>query len=330
MSECVFYGMPIPNVVLSIMNLNHIVTFHDPISREDTLRLVRHLSFPANATEGNFKDVWWICGNKAYVFLPYRWVGCCYMASLTLPYEVAVIQRGEKPDEVHPTPLSGERVKRAVAQFHTLESYHWRISLGEKWGIGLFPHYGVTFLADHIDNLTYTLQAFANETIKGFQFLTDTQRSHRLTLLKHDMALDYILAKQGGLCVALNLTEDACYTLIPDSSDNLTSVIDALKVLRDAFGASEDSGWSAMAWLEGRFGSFGAMIVQGVVAVALALLVMVCCCTVMLTCAKALILKWVGVVVLGGQVQMPLLRGDVSDEEEEFEVHQEILEMYPY
>uniref|UniRef100_A0A8B9J790 Uncharacterized protein n=1 Tax=Astyanax mexicanus TaxID=7994 RepID=A0A8B9J790_ASTMX len=51
----------------------------------------------------------------------------------------------------------------------------------------------------------------------------------RLTLLKHDMALDYILAKQGGLCVALNLTGDACYTLIPDNTDNMTNVIEALK-----------------------------------------------------------------------------------------------------
>uniref|UniRef100_A0A3Q0R9E6 Uncharacterized protein n=1 Tax=Amphilophus citrinellus TaxID=61819 RepID=A0A3Q0R9E6_AMPCI len=61
----------------------------------------------------------------------------------------------------------GNRRKRELAQFHNLESYHWRINLGEK-----------------------------------------------LTLLKHDMALDYILAKQGGLCVTLNLTGDACYTLI--------------------------------------------------------------------------------------------------------------------
>uniref|UniRef100_A0A8C9Z6R7 Uncharacterized protein n=1 Tax=Sander lucioperca TaxID=283035 RepID=A0A8C9Z6R7_SANLU len=55
----------------------------------------------------------------------------------------------------------------------------------------------------------------------------------KLTLLKHDMALDYILAKQGGLCVALNLTGDDCYTLIPDNTDNITSVIDALKSIRD-------------------------------------------------------------------------------------------------
>uniref|UniRef100_A0A8C9YFS4 Uncharacterized protein n=1 Tax=Sander lucioperca TaxID=283035 RepID=A0A8C9YFS4_SANLU len=59
------------------------------------------------------------------------------------------------------------------------------------------------------------------------------KRVEQLTLLKHDMALDYILAKQGGLCVALNLTGDDCYTLIPDSTDNITSVIDALKSIRD-------------------------------------------------------------------------------------------------
>uniref|UniRef100_A0A8C2Z3D8 Uncharacterized protein n=1 Tax=Cyclopterus lumpus TaxID=8103 RepID=A0A8C2Z3D8_CYCLU len=99
-----------------------------------------------------------------------------------------------------------------------------------RWG--LFPWYGVTFLADHIDNITYTFQGFANKTIRGFEYLSNTQRSHRLTLLKHDMALDYILAKQGGLCVTLNLTGEACYTLIPDNSDNMTirCVIEVIEV----------------------------------------------------------------------------------------------------
>lgn len=34
-------------------------------------------------------------------------------------------------------------------------SFH--ISLGEKWAIGIFPWYGVTFRADLIDNITYSL-----------------------------------------------------------------------------------------------------------------------------------------------------------------------------
>ena len=76
------------------------------------------------------------------------------------------------------------------------------------------------------------------------------------------MALDYILAKQGGLCVALNLTNDACYTPIPDSSDNMTSVIDALKRIRDVFGPSEGAGWSANAWLQDKLGPVGAACID--------------------------------------------------------------------
>uniref|UniRef100_A0A3Q3A1J1 Reverse transcriptase/retrotransposon-derived protein RNase H-like domain-containing protein n=1 Tax=Kryptolebias marmoratus TaxID=37003 RepID=A0A3Q3A1J1_KRYMA len=289
-SECDNYWMPLNNKQSAGNRTSQRVTFQDPASQEIRTLLVENQPFPANVTIGNFKDLWWICGGRAYIFLPYGWTGCCYMAFLKLPYDVFTMQRGVPPDNVQPTSIPGNRQKRALAQFHNLESYHWRISLGEKWAIGLFPHYGVTFLAAHIDNITYTLQGFANETIKGFQYLTDTQRSHRLTLLKHDMALDYILAKQGGLCVAL--TGEACYTLVPDSSDNITSVIDGLKIIRDAFGPSEGAGWSANAWLQEKFGSFGAMLVQGLIVVVLALCVTICFCTLLLTCVKAMILRW--------------------------------------
>lgn len=131
------------------------------------------------------------------------------MATLRLLYEVFTVKKGTAPNQDQSNDITRSRRKRELAQFHNLESYHWSIGLGEKQGIGSFPWYGVVVLADHIDDITYTLQGFANET--------------RWTLLKHDMALDYILANQGGLCVALNLTRDVCYTLIPDSSGNIAS-----------------------------------------------------------------------------------------------------------
>jgi len=191
------------------------VIFHDPYNRESRTLLVKNQPLPVNVTIGTFRDIWWVCGNKVYLFLPYGWTGCCFMANLKLLYEVFTIQQGQQSQESQSNVSSVNRRKRELTQFHNLESYHWRISLGEKWGIGIFPWYGVMFLAGHIDNVTYTMQGFANETIRGFELLTNTQRSHRLTLLKHDMALDYVLARQGGLCMALNLTGDACYTLIP-------------------------------------------------------------------------------------------------------------------
>jgi len=310
---------------------SYTVTFYGPHHKRSRTLTVQNQILPGNVTIGNFKDIWWICADKAYIFLPYGWTGCCYMATLKLPYEVLTIQKGQAPDKVESNAIPGGREKRELAQFHTLESYHWRITLGEKWGIGLFPWYGVTFLADHIDNITYTLQGFANETIRGFEFLSNTQRSHRLTLLKHDMALDYILAKQGGLCVALNLSGDACYTLVPDSSDNMTSVIEALKHIRDAFGPSEGAGWSANAWLQHKLGPMGAVLAQIMIAVLLSLCVMFCFCTLLLTFAKAMILRWVGVVMPGGQAQMPLLpMTDIGDEDKGLVMEGELMERYPY
>uniref|UniRef100_A0AAQ6IQ93 Uncharacterized protein n=1 Tax=Anabas testudineus TaxID=64144 RepID=A0AAQ6IQ93_ANATE len=75
-------------------------------------------------------------------------------------------------------------------------------------------------------NITHsTCLSFANETIKAFHYLAANDKSHRLTLLKHEMALDYLLAKTGGICLTLNLTGEASVTLIPDNTDNITSVI---------------------------------------------------------------------------------------------------------
>ena len=149
-----------------------------------------------------------------------------------------------------------------------------------------------------------------------------------MPLLKHDMALDYVLAKQGGLCMALNLTGDACYTLIPDSSDNMTSVIDALKLKkRDAFGPSEASGWSASAWLQEKLGPMGALLVQILGALVLSLCVMFCFCTLLLTFAKAMILRWVGVVMPENQAQMP---GKGDDETEEWRAEGDIIDMYSF
>uniref|UniRef100_A0AAQ6IQZ0 Uncharacterized protein n=1 Tax=Anabas testudineus TaxID=64144 RepID=A0AAQ6IQZ0_ANATE len=58
-----------------------------------------------------------------------------------------------------------------------------------------------------------------------FHYLAANDKSHRLTLLKHEMALDYLLAKTGGICLTLNLTGEASSTLtvIPTHLPLLTS-----------------------------------------------------------------------------------------------------------
>ncbi|XP_026227810.1 uncharacterized protein LOC113170109 [Anabas testudineus] len=257
-----------------------------------------HNSLHAPAYKGipPIENFYWFCGAQAFLFLPSGWSGCCYFVNLTIVNLALVPVNIENTmNHVH---------KREMAQFANIDSYHWRVSLGEKWGIGLFPWYGVTFLADHIDNITYSMSAFANETIKAFHYLAANDKSHRLTLLKHEMALDYLLAKTGGICLTLNLTGEACVTLIPDNSDNVTTVITALEKIRDAFGPSESAGFSFNKWLIDNFGPWGAGIVQLLIPVVVVFGLMICFCTCSLTCMRALIYKWIGGIL--GQEQTSL------------------------
>ena len=63
---------------------------------------------------------------------------------------------------------------------------------------------------------------------------------------------------------------------------------------------------------------------------------MFCFCTLLLTFAKAMILRWIGVVMPEGQTQMPLLGKNDSDDDnedndnEEMEVEGSLLKVYPF
>ena len=161
----------------------------------------------------------------------------------------------------------------------------------------------------------YFISMFANEAIGGFKYLSSNDKSHRLTLLKHEMAIDYILAKTGGLCATLNLTKDACVTVIPDNSDNLTSVIDSLEKIRDAFNPSDSTGFAFNRWLVDKLGPWGAMLVQLLIPVLLTFGIRLCFCSCTLTCMKALMYRWIGDTVTGHVgAYMQLSRDDLANE----------------
>lgn len=120
-----------------------------------------------------------------------------------------------------------------MATFSSQDFFHWRISLGEKWGIGLFPWYGVTFLADHIDNIMASLYLYTKTNTEILTQITNTQMNHREVIIKHEMLLDFIFATEGGMCAALNISSQLCCVLAPDPKDNITQLLDILTQLTD-------------------------------------------------------------------------------------------------
>ena len=124
-SDCDMYMMQFGKSDHRTVDDLYTVTFHAPNHKQSRTLIVKNQTLPGNVTLGNFKDIWWICADKAYIFLPYGWIGCCYMATLKLPYEVLTIQKGQAPDEVASNDIpgeGGEREKRTgtISQFGVL------------------------------------------------------------------------------------------------------------------------------------------------------------------------------------------------------------------
>lgn len=144
-----------PNPVASLTTQNSktgdtVITFRDG----ETVVISNFLQAPVHKgipPIGNFH--WW-CGKEAFIFLPPGWSVCCYCVNVTIT-NLALLPVNLKQH-------SENGHKHKLAEFSYLAPYHWHISLGEKWGIGLLPWHGVTFLADHIDNITNSVSAFAN------------------------------------------------------------------------------------------------------------------------------------------------------------------------
>jgi len=95
---------------------------------------------------------------------------------------------------------------------------------------GIFPWYGTVQNALVIDNISMQLESFANYAIEGFNLLNDQMKRVKLMALENRAALDYLLAKDGGVCAVIG---DQCCTYIPDIGHNMTDVIQHMTRLRD-------------------------------------------------------------------------------------------------
>lgn len=92
----------------------------------------------------------------------------------------------------------------------------------------LIPHYGTFRLSDEINALAQHLENLTVSADNGFALQTQELKALRLVSLQNRMALDYLLAEQGGVCTIFG---DHCCTYIPDVTNNMTILHDQLEEL---------------------------------------------------------------------------------------------------
>ncbi|XP_038662064.1 endogenous retrovirus group PABLB member 1 Env polyprotein-like [Scyliorhinus canicula] len=167
----------------------------------------------APALVSNFKPyngTYFICGHKAYPWLPTNWSGSCYMGFIV-------------PGITHYTDLAEHlhiRAPRSLVPWEVIATLLW-------------PQFGSIRALQKVMKLRDILEQVANDTAEA------------LTYISEELALDYLLANEGGTCAVVG---SECCTYIPDSSENITHLVDHIRdgVKRLCQSSSDD--WWGWMW----------------------------------------------------------------------------------
>uniref|UniRef100_A0A673N5W0 Uncharacterized protein n=1 Tax=Sinocyclocheilus rhinocerous TaxID=307959 RepID=A0A673N5W0_9TELE len=165
-----------------------------------------------------------VCGNKAYPFLPKGWRGRCYLAYLLPAMRV----------------VSEDYVKQHLIMTHSKRS----ISETEKWLGRFIPFLGVTDSQNELQALHEAFEATANTTLISIANISDEVRAMRKVVLQNRMALDILLASEGRTCKVI-ATE--CCSYIADNTGK--AVHNLAKVLHERIAKlNEDHGLFSSDW----------------------------------------------------------------------------------
>ncbi len=131
----------------------------------------------------------WLCGTSVYSILPSQFNGRC-----TLVYVLPAIRENTHSTSSSPhLQNSASTNKDGCIPGLTCVQTWWSRTLG-----ALIPSYGVMQALDKVRSLSDSVQKLANDTVLALGNIKDTLASHKMMILQNRVALDYILATQGG------------------------------------------------------------------------------------------------------------------------------------
>ncbi|KAL6476236.1 hypothetical protein MHYP_G00147350 [Metynnis hypsauchen] len=131
------------------------------------------------------------------------------MIRVLRPHLMLLIARRNKRSNDDDFPPPEHRLKSKIAKF-------WEC---------LFPQYGLTQVWNQLEVTHYRLATFTNATRAALQGVKDELTALRLTTVQNRMALDLLLAKEGGVCAMVG---DSCCTYIPANDEDHGAISVAL------------------------------------------------------------------------------------------------------
>lgn len=187
------------------------------------------------------KGHYWICGSYAYRRLPPNWSGICYVGYIRPLFFLLPQNRGN---------TLGIRVYDDLVREKRFVDSTLTAGSSQAWGAQEWPperiikHYGpatwnptelVTGAREPIYNLNRIirlqaiLEILTNQTAAALDLLADQSTQMRNAILQHHLALDYLLAEEGGLCAKLN--ESNCCLQIDDNGQTVKQLTKEMRKL---------------------------------------------------------------------------------------------------
>lgn len=244
-------------------------------------------------------DIWWVCGeSKLRRTLREDWSGLC--TRVMLISDVQMLKPGDDPND------ESEEKQHRVKRSYTKDPSVYIDAIGQPRGIpnefkarneilagleAMIPTIGVTKNLEWLNYIFYNQQRFINYTDDALKALGEQLSATSLMTLQNRQALDWLLAKEGGVCIMFG---EQCCTYIPNNTTpggSFYLAMEKISNLRKETHANAGFQLFLTDWFTTFFGAWGGwamkmLINLGIVLVVIALIF---CCV--FPCLREMCLK---------------------------------------
>ncbi|XP_067407688.1 endogenous retrovirus group 3 member 1 Env polyprotein-like [Emydura macquarii macquarii] len=203
------------------------------------------------------KNIYWLCGTFAYAKLPPKWKGSCALGYIKPSFFLLPIETGNCLGVPVYKDLNS-RVKRALIGTANLKIGDWK---DDEWPPsriiqyygpatwaedGMYGYRTPIYLLNRLIRLQAVIELLTNDTAIALNLMAKQNTQMRTAIYQNRLALDYLLAQEGGVCGKFNLTN--CCIQIDDQGKAIEEITNRMVKLAHVpvqkwTGAFEEEGW---------------------------------------------------------------------------------------
>ncbi|XP_075753955.1 endogenous retroviral envelope protein HEMO-like [Pelodiscus sinensis] len=226
----------------SVTNSNYCAAYHAPKKRHTRKGWYKG---PYSPILNKGPGLFFICRTKAYKYLPVGWIGRCSLRH-AVPGGLTVHPHITAPSITN----LGSFLHRYKRKF-TINPLVRRPTGFHRFTHAFLPWLGVAELEQAIVNVSGQLEIAFNHTADALGLLNEQIQSVARFALQNRIALDAILAQQGGVCAVIN--QSCCFYVNHSGQieQDVSAIKDAVKILH---AVAKDGEISWLNWLAQHLG----------------------------------------------------------------------------